>query len=191
MAEVRRPCSGGPGSTPSTVYWPSQEVCAQPTRVLAATRRGVTGPAPRARLRPRTPPPRSRRGTESPRASLSPVESRWTKKRPWGMRGSRHGLGRTIDAAPARARADPRPRRDRAAGAGGARASRVPRWHPRLRHRRTRVVTSRLPPARHRASAVASVGARWRAGCGADALRGHGRAPRPCRGSSSPSPLPE
>jgi hypothetical protein len=112
------------------------------------------------------------------------------KKRRWGTSRGRRGLGRTSDAAPARPRAAPRPRCGGAAAGGGAREGRVP-GRPRLRHHRTRAVASRLPPASHRASAAASFGARLRACCGAGALRGHGRAPRPCRGSSSPSPLPE
>ena len=110
------------------------------------------------------------------------------KKRPRALPRERRSLGRSVATAPALPRTGARPRCG-AAASGGARARRVPR-RPGLRHLHTRAVASPWPLA-GLASAAASVGARLRAGCGPDALRGHGRAPRPCRGSSSPSPLPE
>jgi hypothetical protein len=116
------------------------------------------------------------------------------KKRPPGPDGQQYGVGRRVQSAPAHIRPHARMRWDRRAGPP---ATRLSRRGPRLGHRRPRrsrraaTRAARSPRRRSGPAPTTSPGASLRAGRCLDPFRCHGRAPRPCRGSSSPSLLPE
>jgi len=115
------------------------------------------------------------------------------KSRPCRTRACRGGRepARVLGSGPTGPRVGPRAGRARGAPPRAAHPGHGPRRLSARDHRARPTTASRPTPPGRRTSTAGPLGDRAGAHCAAGALRGHGRAPRPCRGSARPSLRPE